>query len=61
MYSKKYRNIKNGNIYELIRDDVVNCTNINDGQIMVLYVSEKSPDKIFVREISEFHKKFEQV
>lgn len=59
MYSKKYRNLKNGNIYELIRDDVINCTNVNDGQIMVLYTCEKSPGKIFVREINEFHKKFE--
>lgn len=58
MSSKKYRNIKNGNIYEVIRNDVINCTNINDGQIMVLYKSEKYPGKIFVREINEFNTKF---
>lgn len=58
MYSKKYKNIKNGNIYEVIRDDVINCTNANDDQIMVLYKSEEHPDLIFVREKNEFHIKF---
>ena len=61
MSSKKFRNIKNQNIYELIRDDVINATNSNDGQVMVLYKSEKYPDKIFVREKSEFYIKFEEV
>lgn len=61
MSSKKYRNIKNGNIYEVIREDVINCTNANDGQIMVLYKSEKYPDKIFVREINEFNIKFQKI
>ncbi len=58
MSSKKYRNIKNGNFYEVIRDDVINCTNANDDQIMVLYKTERYPDKIFVREIKEFNEKF---
>ena len=59
MFSKKYKNIKNGNTYEVIRDDVINCTNAIDGQIMVLYKSEKSPDLLFVREKTEFLQKFE--
>lgn len=61
MFSKKYKNLKNGNIYKVIREDVINCTNVNDGQIMVLYTSEKAPDKIFVREKSEFHVKFKEL
>lgn len=61
MSSKKYRNIKNGNIYKVIREDVINCTNANDGQIMVLYKNEKYPDKIFVREINEFNIKFQKI
>ena len=61
MYSKKFKNIKNGNIYEVIREDVINCTNANDGQTMVLYKSEKSPDLLFVREKSEFLQKFELI
>lgn len=61
MFSKKYRNIKNGNTYEVIRDDVINCTNANDGQIMVLYKSQKSPELLFVREKSEFLQKFEAI
>ena len=58
MYSKKYRNNKNGNLYEVIREDVINCTNANDGQIMVMYKSLNNPEKLFVREISEFQNKF---
>ena len=61
MFSKKYRNIKNGNIYEVIRDDVINCTNANDNQIMVMYKSLEHPELLFVREKSEFFVKFEQV
>ena len=61
MFSKKYRNIKNGNIYEVIRDDIINCTNANDDQIMVLYKSYEHPDLLFVREINEFKIKFEEI
>ena len=61
MSSKKYRNIKNGNIYEVIRDDIINCTNANDDQIMVLYKSIERPEMLFVRERNEFKVKFEEV
>ena len=61
MSSKKFRNIKNGNIYEVIREDVINCTNANDNQIMVLYKSEEHSEMLFVREKSEFYIKFEEV
>lgn len=58
MSSKKFKHLKTGNIYEMIRDDVINCTNANDEQIMVLYKNDNCPDKIFVREKSEFYNKF---
>lgn len=61
MCSKKFRNKKNGNIYEVIREDVINCTNANDDQIMVLYKSEEHQGMLFVREKSEFYIKFEEV
>lgn len=61
MSSRKFRNIKNGNIYDVIREDVINCTNANDGDVMVLYKSENYPDKIFVREKNEFYVKFAEV
>lgn len=61
MSSKKFRNKKNGNIYDVIREDIINCTNENDGQIMVMYKNDNYPDKIFVREKSEFYIKFEEV
>lgn len=55
---KKYRHLKTGNTYEMIRDDVINCTNANDHQIMVLYKRPDFPDLIFVREKAEFYEKF---
>lgn len=58
MYSKKYRHNKTGNIYEVLREDVINCTNANSEQIMVLYQNPNIKDKIFVREKSEFYEKF---
>ncbi len=61
MSSKKFRNKKNGNIYDVIREDVINCTNANDGDVMVLYKNNNYPDKIFVRERNEFYIKFEEV
>jgi hypothetical protein len=50
----KYLNIKNGKIYIRLRD-VINATNKDDGQVMVLYCRN---EKYFVREREEFNKKF---
>ena len=59
--SKLFKHLKTGNIYEMLRDDVINCTNANDDQIMVMYKREDLPDLIFVREKSEFYQKFEEI
>lgn len=56
-----YKNIKKGSLYKVLRFDVINCTNANDNQIMVLYQSMDEPNKIFVREINEFKIKFEKI
>ena len=61
MYSKKFRHLKTGNIYEMLRDDIINCTNANSEQVMVLYKSDLHPDKLFVREINEFYEKFKPI
>lgn len=61
MFSKRYRNKKKGTYYLLLNDNVKNCTNANDGQIMVLYKSEDEPELFFVREKEEFFIKFEEV
>ena len=57
----KFKHLKTGNTYEMIRDDVKNCTNANDGQTMVLYKRDGFPDLIFVREKEEFYQKFEEI
>ena len=57
----KFKHLKTGNTYEMIRDDVKNCTNANDGQTRVLYKRDGFPDLIFVREKEEFYQKFEEI
>ena len=59
--SKLFKHLKTGNTYEMLRDDVINCTNANDDQIMVMYKRADLPDLIFVREKSEFYQKFEEI
>jgi hypothetical protein len=59
--TKQFKHLKTGNIYQMVRDDVINCTNANDDQIMVLYRREDCPELIFVREKEEFYQKFEEI
>lgn len=58
---KKYKHLKTGDTYEMVRDDVINCANANDHQTMVLYKRDGYPDLIFVREKNEFLQKFEAI
>lgn len=53
------RNLKNGNTYRVLETDIINHTNANDGQKMVMYIDEN--EIIFVREQSEFFMTFERV
>ena len=57
----KFKHLKTGDTYYMIRDDVKNCTNANDNQIMVLYKRDGYPDLLFVREKEEFYKKFKKI
>jgi|SRR5208283_2519091 len=53
---------KSGRKYIIINDDVINATNLNDGQIMIYYSGNyKNKEGIgnFVREKTEFFEKFE--
>ena len=59
--TKFFTHLKTGNKYEMLRDDVKNCTNANDNQIMVLYKRPDFPDLIFVREKNEFYEKFKEI
>ena len=45
----------------MLRNDVINATNANAEQVMVLYKSDLYPDKLFVREKNEFYEKFKQL
>jgi hypothetical protein len=49
------RNVKNQHIYNVISLRIINATNAQDGQAMVLYERD---GQFFVREKDEFYKKF---
>ena len=56
---KTVKHNKTGRIYFLLNENVKNCTNANDGQIMVFYAS--TDGKKFTRDQDEFWTKFTQV
>lgn len=53
-----YTNIKHKKLYK-VTAIAADCTNIRDGNEMVVYSPVDSPDKTFVRDIQEFKHKFE--
>ena len=59
--SQIYRNNKNEKLYEVLSENLINCTNANDGQEMVFYVSLEGSGKKFCREKKEFFEKFTKV
>lgn len=56
----KWRNNKNGEVYHLIAQ-ATDCTNSRDGTPVLIYSSEDRPEKLYVREVSEFEAKFTQI
>jgi len=55
-----WENMKTKNKYWVI-GTAINCTNKEDGQLMVLYGSSICDIKIFAREKKEFEEKFVKV
>jgi hypothetical protein len=57
-----YKNKKTGNLYVVQRTDIVNATNAQDGQRMVLYrpYGSGGTGTWYVREEQEFLAKFEE-
>lgn len=55
----KYKNKKNGKIY-IKEKNVINATNSNDGEVMVLYRPEEDYENWYVREVNEFYEKFDK-
>ena len=56
-----YRNKKNKKLYKVLNNNVINATNANDNDTMVLYiVLDDKRNLQFVREINEFCLKFEK-
>lgn len=57
-----YKHKKTGQLYQVADTmgflEVINTTNAQDGQEMVMYLDPKKPNKIFVMERKEFDEKF---
>jgi len=51
--------IKTGNVYEILYEDIINATNAQDGQEMIMYKNKDG--MIFVREKKEFFEKFRKL
>ena len=51
-----FQNKKTKGIYKVLYEEAINCTNAQDGQIMVIYTNGK---EVFVREQKEFQEKFD--
>lgn len=56
---------KTGNRYIILQEIVINKSEANDGQEMILYVAEDQADlddpQIYIREEKEFNEKFERI
>jgi len=55
-----YRHLKTGNRYRLIAEGC-DCTNARDGLKVAIYCREEEDQPRFVRDLAEFHQKFEAV
>lgn len=53
-----YKHIKTGNVYYVLQEDIIECTNGREEKKYVLYYKD---GKFFCRESKEFHQKFEKV
>lgn len=54
-----WRNKKKGTLYKVV-GKCINCTNAQDGQLMIMYESLGDDNLTFVREEKEFIEKFEK-
>jgi len=54
------RHIKSSNTYRILNIGV-DCTNARDNTPVVIYFSVTEPERLFVRELGEFRRKFEPV
>lgn len=57
-FKQRYKHKKTGKTYLAYDPNIINATNANDQQILILYTNGT---KIFVREYNEFHEKFELI
>ena len=54
----KYMHLKTGNMYDVLLENVIECTNGREGKCYVLYSNDEN--MWFCREFEEFHKKFKK-
>lgn len=56
-----WKNNKTGSLYQVVSGPVINATNSQDGQIMIVYSRVDPVYGVYAREISEFREKFTPV
>jgi len=56
----RYRHLKTGNLYQLLSEGR-DCTNARDGERVAIYHRDGDASQLFVRELTEFHQKFQAV
>jgi len=67
MYNQIYRNNKKGTLYEVVDDNMIDCTNSSNNKRMVLYIKYSQPGRLkcssgyLCREYKEFLEKFTKV
>ena len=54
----RYRHLKTGNLYQLV-SEARDCTNARDGDRVAIYHRDGDVGQLFVRELAEFHQKFQ--
>lgn len=58
--NRQFRHKKTGNIY-LVQGLIVNATNAQNGQKMVLYTRADIASDHYARELTEFNERFESI
>ncbi len=63
---KLVKNKENKKIYRILQENIINKTNLNKGQNMIMYspidkIKNKVLNKFFIKEKEEFYKEFEKI
>lgn len=55
---RMYKHNRTGDIYKILNSNVINCTNAQEDEIMVIYSHYHDDSLLFARERQEFYERF---